>query len=430
MKRKLTEELLRWKSSKRRKPLLLNGARQVGKTYLLKEFAKQNYDDVAYFNLEHSSRAAGFFDGDLKPEGIIAHLAALRGRIITPEATLIILDEIQINERAITALKYFQELAPQYHVAAAGSLLGIALGREKSSFPVGKVNSLTLYPMDFEEYLWATGQELLAGLIQNAFEGNEGFALHDVALEAYRRYVVVGGMPESIIESLDNPSLIGFGEVLREIDNDYIKDMVKYATAYEAGRIIEVWESIPGQLEKENHKFQYRHIKSGARASHYEVPVTWLNTAHIVNKCVLAQVAQEPLRLHADNNSFKLYMADSGLLCAKLGVEPTHMLHNTVESSRFRGILAENYVMQHLVSKGLTPYYWKSKGKAEIEFIMQDKTAGVIPLEVKSGNNVRSQSLRTFVQSFAPNYSIRLSTKNFGFENGIRSVPLYAAFCL
>jgi predicted AAA+ superfamily ATPase len=422
-------ELTGWKSRSRRKPLLLYGARQVGKTHLLNEFGRQYYSDLAYFNLEQSQRAAAIFDGELEPDRIIALLEAQRGVAIHPETTLVILDEIQKNTRAITALKYFYELAPRYHIAAAGSLLGITLGREDDSFPVGKVNSLTLYPLDFEEFLWAQGQELLAQAIRESYANEKPFALHETALELYRQYLVVGGMPESVLEFGETQGFLGFGEALREIDRDHIADMAKYAKAPESGRIIEAWESVPGQLRKANHKFQYNKIRSGARANQYEVPIAWLQTANIINKCVRADVMESPLSLTSDNDHFKIYLADTGLLCAKLGADPAQIHENTLSSAQFRGILAENYVMQHLRANNIKPYYWKSPGKAKVEFVIDAGKDGIIPLEVKSGDNVRSFSLQAYRDKYHPSYAVRFSTKNFGSANNIKSIPLYAAFC-
>jgi predicted AAA+ superfamily ATPase len=426
----MTDELIAWKSRTRRKPLLIYGARQVGKTHVLKEFGAAHYPDVAYFNLEQSSHTASVFNEDYEPERLIALLAAQRGRRILPGETLLILDEIQKNSRAITALKYFQEMSPEYHVAAAGSLLGITLGRQEDSFPVGKVNTLTLCPLDFEEFLWALGQELLADEIRGAADKLEKFMLHENALAFYRQYLAVGGMPESVIEFLEKPDLIGFGESLHEINQNYIADMVKYAGPLTSARIAETWESVPGQLCKANHKFQYNKIRSGSRASQYELPITWLQTARIINKCCKAETMREPLGITADSGSFRVYLGDTGLLCAKLEANPAQIAAGTVTSDQFRGILAENYVMQHLVSQKTTPSYWKSPGKAEVEFVYQSRAAGIIPIEVKSSDNVRSPSLNVFMELNSPEFAIRISSKNFGFHNRIKSIPLYAAFCL
>jgi predicted AAA+ superfamily ATPase len=430
MKRKLTERLIPWKVSARRKPLLLYGARQVGKTYLIKEFGSRHFEDMAYFNLEFSERTAAVFKGDLDPERIVTLLAGQRGKAIEPGKTLIVLDEIQKEPRAITSLKYFQELAPHYQVIAAGSLLGVTLRRSDNSFPVGKVDTLTLYPMDFEEFLWALGQKQLADLINEAYQSLRKFELHETALELYRLYLAVGGMPESVAVYTETHELADCVEILREIDRDYLADMAKYATPYEGGRAIEAWESLPSQLTKTNHKFQYNRVRSGGRASQYEVPIAWLTTANIAIRCTLAEVALDPLMLSSDPDSFKLYLSDTGLLCSKLGADPHAVVEGTVESAGFRGILAENFVVQHLVSQGLQPFYWKSRGKAEVEFVFRDNAGAVVPLEVKSGSNVQSQSLNVYREKFCPAYALRLSTKNFGFANGIKSIPLYAAFCL
>ena len=430
MERKIEKDLLLWKDNPHKQPLLLQGARQVGKTYTLLSFGKEYYRNVAYFSMEESKEIAAIFERDLNPERIIPELAAYSGQSIFPGDTLIIFDEIQACEQALTALKYFAERAPQYHIIAAGSLLGVAMKRERFSFPVGKVDMLRLYPMDFEEFLWAVGQERMAGLIREAFEGFTPLSLHDTALDLYKNYLVVGGMPR-VVQEYSGRRDFDFVAALQQTLNDsYIADMAKYATPQETARIMAAWASVPAQLSKENRKFQYKVIKSGARAKDYEVALDWLQAAGMINKCIHVTEGKLPLASYAEHEAFKVYMVDTGLLCSKLEIGAHLVLYAPPSFDGFKGALAENYVMQALIAAGIRPYYWSSPGKAEVDFVFQDKQGDIIPLETKSAENVRSKSLRSYRDRYKTPYSIRVSARNFGFENRIKSVPLYGVFCL
>ncbi|MDR0306627.1 MAG: ATP-binding protein [Chitinispirillales bacterium] len=427
MERKIVKAFLNWKNNPKRQPLLLQGARQVGKTYALLSFGKQYYKNVAYFSMEESKEITGIFKRDLNPERIIRELAAQSTQSILPESTLVIFDEIQACERALTSLKYFAEKTPQYHIAAAGSLLGVAVKREKFSFPVGKVDMLHLYPMDFEEFLWAIGQNRLCSLISESYETFEQFPLHETAIDLYKTYLVVGGMPRVVQEYADRQDFDFVTVLQRTLNDSYIADMAKYATPQETTRIMAAWASVPAQLSKENHKFQYKVIAPGARANAYEAALDWLKAAGMINKCVLVSDGKLPLSAYAKNESFKVYMVDTGLLCSKLDIAANVIIHTTPAFDGFKGALAENYVMQALIANGINPFYWSSPGKAEVDFVFQDRQGNIIPLEVKSADNVRSKSLRVYQEIYKPVYSIRVSTKNFGFENEIKSIPLYAA---
>jgi len=409
---------------------LLQGARQVGKTYILLSFGKEHYKNVAYFSMEESNEIPAIFERDLNPERIVRELALLSGQSILPEDTLIILDEIQACEKALTSLKYFAERAPQYHIVAASSLLGVALKREKYSFPVGKVDMLYLYPMDFEEFLWAVGQKEIYELIREAYDAFSPLTLHDTAMDLYRQYLVVGGMPRVVQEYADKRDFDFVLAIQRTLNDSYIADMAKYASPQETTRIMAVWVSVPAQLAKENHKFQYRVIKSGARASEYEVALDWLRAAGMIHKCVHVTEGKLPLSAYAENEAFKVYMVDTGLLCSKFDIAANVVLHAPHSFDGFKGALAENYIMQALVANGIAPYYWSSQGKAEVDFVFQDRQGNVIPLEAKSSENVRSKSLRSYQEIYKPAYSVRVSAKNFGYENNIKSVPLYAVGCL
>ena len=430
MERKIIEALKRWKASPKRMPLLLGGARQVGKTYTALTFGKQYYKNTAYFNMEDSSEIISIFERDLDPARIVSELSVKLGEAIYPDDTLIIFDEIQACERALTSLKYFCEKAPQYHIIAAGSLLGVALKREKYSFPVGKVDMMTLYPLDFEEFLWATGNEKLCAMIQDSFSGFTPLSLHDTALDLYKTYLVVGGMPKAVSEYVETKDFDFVTAAQKSLNDAYIADMAKYATPQDTTRIMAAWGSVPAQLSKENHKFQYKVIKSGARAYEYETAIDWLKAAGMVNICTRVREGKMPLAAFADNDSFKLYMMDTGLLCSKFSIAASVVLHSPHSFDGFKGALAENYIMQALTVNGFEPFYWSSPGKAELDFVIQDRSGNILPLEGKSADNVKAKSLRTFVSLYEPPYAIRVSAKNFGFENNIKSIPLYALFCL
>ncbi|KLU61931.1 archaeal ATPase [Peptococcaceae bacterium CEB3] len=430
MERKITKKLLEWKNRQKRMPLILYGARQVGKTYSALTFGKEYYKNTAYFSMEDSGEIAAIFERDLNPERIIRELAAKSGQSIFKGETLIVFDEIQACERALTSLKYFCEQAPEYHIIAAGSLLGVSLNRDKYSFPVGKVDMLTLYPLDFEEFLWATDHKALGTMIREAYRQLEPMSLHETAIDYYKTYLVVGGMPRVVKEYVDTRDFHFVYAAQKTLNDAYIADMAKYATPYETTKIMAAWGSIPGQLAKENRKFQYKLIRSGARSYEYETPLDWLKAAGIINKCVKIKEGKMPLSAYAENSSFKVYMLDTGLLCSKLDIAANVVIDNPPSFDGFKGALAENYVMQALVNNGFCPYYWSSAGKAELDFVIQDREGNIIPLETKSANNVKAKSLAAFVTKYEPPYSIRVSSKNFGFENRIKSIPLYAVFCL
>jgi len=430
MERKILKSLLEWKNSSNRKPLILHGARQVGKTYAAITFGKRYYKNTIYINMEDSEKIQKIFEGDLDTKRILRELSVITGQSILKEDTLIIFDEIQACERALTSLKYFCENAPEYHIIAAGSLLGISINRDRYSFPVGKVDMKTLYPLDFEEFLNALFKEDLVSMIREHFNDNSEFSCHEAAMDLYKTYLVLGGMPRAVLTYIDKED---FNFVLAEqknINDSYIADMAKYATSNETIKIIASFNSVPAQLAKENKKFQYKLIKTGARAYEYEYPVEWLVSSGVVNKCVKVTEGKLPLCAYAKYDFFKIYMADTGLLCSKFSIPAKFILSSNDGLNNFKGALAENYVCSALAVNGYTPYYWESSGSAELDFVIQDTEGNIIPIEVKSGENVNSKSLQVFVKKYNPKYSIRISAKNFGFENNIKSIPLYATFCV
>jgi len=432
MKRKITEKLIQWKSkSFGRMPLLIYGARQVGKTYIVQEFGRMNYKNVAYFNLETNQTVSSYFDENIEPDRIIQFLETESNEQIVPEDTLIIFDEVQSNERALTSLKYFNEKRPEYHIICAGSLLGVAINREQYSFPVGNVDSITMFSMDFEEFLHALSEERLCEEIKKSYEGNEALprALHEKALDLYKLYLIIGGMPRAVMEYIETKSLLNVPDVQNKIINDYIADMAKYATNTESVKIRSAYNSIPVQLAKENKKFQYKLAQKGGTAAIFGVAIEWLNFAGVVLKCERLEHGLMPISVYRDLSSYKLYLSDVGLLTVKSGISQQTILSAGEIDNTFMGAITENYVAQALANNKYDLYYWKSEGIAELDFVLQ-KGNEIIAIEVKTGRRIKSKSLNMFITKYKPSFSIRISSKNFGFENGIKSVPLYAVFCI
>lgn len=430
MKRLIEEQLLKWKNSDDRKPLLVYGARQVGKTYSIVNFGKTYYSNIVYFNFEGNASLSKVFLNDLDPSRIVLELEMLSGQKILKNNTLIIFDEIQECEQALTSLKYFYENSPEYHIIAAGSLLGLALNRGKFSFPVGKINILTMYPLNFEEYLIACFRNDLIELIRSSFKYNTPIdeTIHQLLLNYYHEYLAIGGMPSVVKAYLKTKDSDYVRVAQSEIQSNYYGDMTKYTNIKESNKIIATYRSIPSQLAKENHKFQYSLIGSGARARDYESAIDWLTTAGVVYRCNKVKEGYYPIKTYEDFTSYKIYMSDVGLLACSLDMSISSILTNNI-SSNAKGAIAENYVMQQLVSNGILPYYWESNGKAEVDFVIQ-LNSQAIPIECKYADNVQAKSLKVYMQKYKPEYAIRVSSKNFGFEHNIKSIPLYALFCL
>jgi predicted AAA+ superfamily ATPase len=431
MKRKMEQKLIDWKNSQNRMPLLVNGARQIGKTYSILEFGMKNYQNVVHLNLEKNQLAAMAFEGDLSPATLVLKLESLTKERILPQKTLLFLDEIQASERALTSLKYFCEDAPEYHVVAAGSLLGVAVNREKYSFPVGKVDELYMFPFDFEEFLWAMDREIFAEEIRQYFSENKAMSepLHQLGLDLFSQYCIVGGMPAVIDNFLEYNSFLTIQDAQSKIVNEYIADMSKYATPATAVKIRACYDSIPTQLSKENRKFQYKLAMKGGTATIFGESIDWLLSAGIVLKCNKIEQGVMPLKGQIDFSDFKLYMSDTGMLTMHAAF-PYQMILNSIEvDNGFLGGLAENFVAQSFATKKIPLYYWKSGDTAEVDFVVQDGIH-IVPIEVKKGKRNRAISLSNFVKKYHCPYSIRISQKNFGYENHIRSIPFYALFCL
>lgn len=431
MERKIMKELIAWKESPYRKPLVLQGARQVGKTYSILEFGRKNYENVVYFNFETNPTLVKTFDENLEPDYLLPILSRLASQTIVREKTLLILDEVQLCERAVTSLKYFCENAPDYHVLVAGSLLGVAVNREKFSFPVGKVDFMTLNPMDFEEFLLALGEADLAVQIKACFDTDNPLpkALHEIALQLYRQYLVVGGMPECIAKFRETKDYILVRHTQKNILASYLNDMSKYNQANEIKKTRLVYDNITVQLSKKNTRFQYKLIKKGGRASEFENAIEWLILSGIVTRIYQVEQAMKPLENYKDIDSFKTFVSDVGLLCAKKDIVAEDILYLSDELDDFKGGLTENYVCNQLIARGYSCYYWYSPRGAEIDFLIQ-RSGKIIPIEVKSAENTKAKSLGVYRELYKPDYVIKIAVKNFGFENGIKTVPLYAAFCL
>ena len=423
---------MEWKQRKGRKPLLVNGARQIGKTYSINEFGKTEFSDAVYINLETNPLIKNVFEGNIEPASLIPLLESHTGKRVIAGETLLFLDEIQASERALLSLKYFCEMAPQYHVIAAGSLLGVAVNREKYSFPVGKVDELNMYSFDFEEFLWAFGKDKLAEEIRISYlDGLKPLhrSLHQLALEMYNHYCIIGGMPAVITDFLEHNSFLTIKNPQTLILNEYIADMSKYATHATAIKIRSCYNSIPTQLAKENKKFQYKVVQKGGTETIFGEAIEWLQSAGIVLKCQKIEHAFIPIKAYQDFSDFKLYMSDAGMLTMLSGL-PAQMLLASIETNNtFMGAIAENFVAQSFASKAIPLLYWKSKDTAEVDFVIQQDEY-VVPVEVKKGIRTRSGSMALFSEKYHSPFAIRISQKNFGFENNVKSIPLYAVHCM
>ncbi len=431
MYRKFMIFLEAWKNSVHRKPLILQGARQVGKTYSILEFGRTHYENVAYFNFETNPKLNETFEENISPDYLIPILSHIAGQTIVTEKTLIVFDEVQLCERALTSLKYFCDDAPDYHIIVAGSLLGVAVNRAKFSFPVGKVDMKTLYPMDMEEFMLALGENDLVEQIKKCFQTDTPLpsALHDAAMQLYRQYLVVGGMPECVMQFAETKDYILVRHTQDTILASYLNDIGKYNTPNKIKKIMLVYDSITVQLSRKNTRFQYKLIKKGGRASEFENAIEWLCLSGIVSQVYKVEQIKKPLENYRDIDEFKIYVSDLGLLCAKKDLAANDILYMVEEINDFKGGMAENYVNVQLSINGYHTYYWESERGAEIDFIIQ-RDGQLIPIEVKSADNTRAKSLKVYMDTYKPAYAIKLSAKNFGFEDNKKIVPLYAAFCI
>ncbi len=428
MRRKITEKLLNWKNDHSDKPLMLLGARQTGKTYSLDQFCKSNFDNYVYLNLELEAEIRQIFDQTLDPVRLINAVSIIKNKEINTTNSVLFIDEIQESERAISALKYFAESDTKYKVVCAGSVLGVALNRMTTSFPVGKVYRQYMFAMDFEEFLWGIGEENLACEIALHYFDNTQMlsALHDKALQLYKHYLYVGGMPASVKEFKRSKQLLsGYDDaILSGILDDYMADMHRYTTATDAVKINKIYRSIPKHLGRENSKFTYKLVERNGNKRYFQNALDWLRYSYIVQTCQMVKIPKIPLAAYEDESKFKVYANDTGLL-ARLANFTKNDLYSD-EINLFSGVLTENYVANTFKSNGLDLYYWKSKHDAEIDFVI-NIGGNIIPVEVKAAHNTKSKSLKVYTEKYNPKYAIKLSSKNFGFINNIKSVPLYAA---
>lgn len=419
------EKLFKWKESKHRKPLIIEGARQVGKTWLMKEFGRQAYTDTVYINFDSNSPMAELFASDLDTERLIMGLELYAGHKIDPDNTLLIFDEVQEVPRALSSLKYFCENAPQYHIVCAGSLFGIALHRG-TSFPVGKVNFLKLYPLSFKEFLMATGKARFAELLDTRdFQMITGFK--QTYIDALKHYYFVGGMPEAVQSFAENKDFNEVRDIQKRILTAYEQDFSKHAPNEIVPRLRMLWNSIPSQLAKENKKFIYGLVREGARAKEYETAILWLSDCGLVHKVGRVNTAGIPLRAYEDLKAFKLFVVDVGLLGCMAGLRPRTLLDGNDLFVEFKGALTEQYVCQQLKTiEDLDIYYYTNdRGSCEVDFVV-DAGEQIVPVEVKAEVNLRAKSLKTYREKFSPALSVRTSMADFKQEDGLVNLPLYA----
>jgi len=429
MYRKIEEDLKKWKNDFKM-PLMLIGARQTGKTYILEDFCKNNFENYVYINLEKEKEISDIFTSILEPEKIIEKIEILKNIDINVNNTVIFFDEIQVNENAITSLKYFCESENPYKVVCAGSLLGVKINRFHSSFPVGKVIIKYLFPFDFEEFLMAVGEKKLINEIREHYINNEPMinSIHEKAIDLYKKYLVVGGMPTVINDFINNNykvSKINF-ELQDYIIATYLADMNKYTENTEGIKNSKIYNSIPKELARENNTFMYSLVEKDARKIRYESSLDWLEASNMILKCNLTEKNESPLKAFINSDKFKIYLSDVGLLRALSNIDYSEILLD--KNEMYKGVLTENYIACEFYSKFKELYYYKFD-KYEIDFLIK-LDGNIIPVEVKSSKRTNSKSLNEYIKKYNPLYSIRISTKNFGYENKIKSVPLYAVFCI
>lgn len=425
MRRYAMKELLEWKTKENRKPLILKGARQVGKTWLMKEFGKQYFKKTAYVNFDNNKRMEAVFENDYDIDRILMAINIETKIKVTPEDTLIIFDEIQEAPRAIAALKYFYENAPEYAVVAAGSLLGVAI-HKGVSFPVGKVDTMELYPLNYREFLEASGEEELADLIEK-----RDYSMMSMFKEKYvewlRRYYYIGGMPEVVQNFIRHKDFKEVRKIQNTIIELYEDDFGKHTEERDLPRIRMVWNSIPMQLAKENKKFFFGQIKEGARAKEFEIAIEWLLDCGLIKKVQRVNKPAMPLKAYVEFSAFKLFLLDVGLLGALSGLEAEAILEGNSVLTEFKGALTEQYVLQQIVSDTeYIPYYYAgAKSTYEIDFMIQ-KGKNIVPIEVKAEENLQAKSLKVFCEKYKPEYAVRTSMSDFRKEEWMTNVPLYA----
>lgn len=423
LERFIMKDLIKWKNSKYRKPLILKGARQVGKTYIVKEFAKNNYDDIAYFNFDHDEDLYNLFDKTKDPKRIIEQLVFIHGKAIVPGKTLIFFDEIQECPNALNSLKYFQEEANEYHIICAGSLLGIKLSH--TSFPVGKVEFMQMYPMSFSEFLIADNCENLVDYMRSISKiENVPDIFFNMLEEKLKAYFIIGGMPEVVYSWVNEKDMARVNTIQSDILKAYESDFAKHVSNNEANKISLIWNSLVSQLAKENKKFLYQTIKEGARAREYEDALNWLNDANLIYKIYNVKKTDIPLKAYNDLSCFKIYLNDVGLLRKMANLDSRIVIEGNKLFEEFKGALTENFVlnMLNIIYKD-TPNYF-TFDRNEIDFVIQTKNQ-IIPIEVKSGKSTNNNSLTRYNEKIKPNISLRFSMNNLAKDGNILNVPLF-----
>lgn len=429
MKRKIYQELINWKYSSTHKPLILNGVRQCGKTFILKEFGKKEFQNLAYISCDRNKELNAIFEGGFNVSRIIRGISALTGTDIIPGKTLIFLDEIQAFPKALESLKYFCEDAPDYHIVVAGSLLGITL-HSGISFPVGKVCTMQLYPMDFEEFLMAMGEQpLLNIMLEHDYELLN--SLHEKCKDLLRQYFYVGGMPEVVKSYIDNGQLNLVRSLQNEILNNYANDFSKHAPQQEVPRISMVWQSIFGQLSKENKKFIYGALKKGGRAKEFEIAIQWLIDAGLIYKVNKCSKPELPLKFYEDFSAFKLYLSDCGLMGAMAETEAKNVLLGDSVFTEYKGAFTEQYVLQQMIAAGIRNVYYYSAedSRMEMDFLIQHQ-GSLLPIEVKGGTSIKATSLHYYLMQHQDLHAIRFSMLPYKKQEFLTNMPLYTAFLL
>lgn len=425
------ENMKMWLNDSNRQPLLIRGARQIGKTFAVREFAKENFKNYIEINFEKDKWARNIFIEDLNPNRILSEIEVRTKKSVDKlENTLIFFDEIQECKEALTSLKYFAEDKKGINLIAAGSLLGVSLIRNEVSFPVGKVDDLYMYPMNFKEYLIATGNDKLLDVIKEKYKTLSPMetSLHNMAIKEYRKFLALGGMPRPLQIYIDTGSYLKADKVMKNIFSDYLDDMEKYTTPNESIKIKNCYNSIVKQLSKENKNFKYSEIQKGKDKKYFGSSIYWLTNANVVLKANNMETPQVPLEFHKDVNNFRVYMSDHGMLRSMAKI-PIENIINVEYVDDLIGILAENYVACEFINNNIPLYFWKGKSQYEIEFLIEENN-NVIPVEVKNSKRVTSVSLNEFMKKYKCPYAYRISMKNFGYENNIKSVPLYAVGCI
>jgi predicted AAA+ superfamily ATPase len=428
MERVLMPRLVEWAQKSDRKPLIIMGARQVGKTWLMREFGRNNFKDVFYLNFENTPGMVELFSGEIQPQRIIDYLSALHGRRIIANETLMIFDEVQEVPRALTSLKYFAEEAPEYAICCAGSLLGIAL-HKNTSFPVGKVEFLTLEPLSFEEYLLANDEQLLLNQIHSHNIEPIPILFSEKLIDYLKQYFIVGGMPAAVMKWIESRDFYAVESVQSAILLSYEQDFSKHAPSHLVPKIRHIWNSIPGQLARENKKFLYGLAKDGARAREYEDALMWLKDSGLIRQLFRTTQAIFPLKAYIDLKSFKIFHLDIGLLRVMSGLSPEIIIEKEAVFKEFKGAITEQYVLQQLsgMAEIKDCYYWTTDATAEIDFLFSYKNQ-IIPVEVKAGENLHAKSLRVYIEKYKPDISIRTSLRNLQYAEGLINIPLFVFF--